>query len=328
MNKTEPQGAKIEKLSECFNKKHGEFLYSGTLALETALIAAGVKKNDYVILPDNVCFKVLLSVVRCKAIPILINPANRVNLTTGDVMESIRKYPVKAIILVHNFGIPVNVKSFRDRYADKYAIIEDCAQAWDLKCQGESVGKYSDFVITSFGSTKPTRYGFGGAIFGDSEDFKILLDYGDRRSRNSQKVLLPYVLPSSTKISSNVLMLIGNKVVKKQREIADAILSNLNNDKVTLWQSLDGDSPSWHRFPIWIHDKKDYARLMMIADRFNVIYELPFSTPLHKLPIAVSYNCVYVDNSKTTSYQINIKPFINSTKNIRKWCAALTSSKK
>ena len=173
MAKTDLKYEKQNLLASFFGKKYGEFLYSGTLAVETALISTEIKPGDYVLIPNNVCYRILLSLARLKVIPIIVTPQNGYVLTEFEIMKALEQFPVKAIILVHNLGLPVDIAAIKEICDNRVEIIEDAAQAWDIKCKGNSIGKSSDYVITSFGISKPLSLGVGGAIFSNDENFVI-----------------------------------------------------------------------------------------------------------------------------------------------------------
>lgn len=306
-------------LAAYFNKLYGEFLFSGTLSIEAALVSSGINKGDYVILPNNICYRVLLSVLRLQAIPIIIEPKNRLFLTVDDVGDILNKYKVKALILVHNFGLPVDVKSFKQLYGNSISIIEDASQAWDLRSNGAPIGIYADYVVTSFGITKPLSFGIGGALFSNDEKFKSFLDYGNKESRDNKDVSLPYVLPESVKLDIMQLVKKASLLVKKQRAIARILIEKFDNSEVSFWKPEQGDDPSWNRFPIWFKSMSLYQDFLVSLTKYNIVYELPHRRSLCDLPWSLKYKNLQINNSLDDVYRINIKTRSNSIGNIKNW---------
>jgi len=305
-------------LAGFFGKKYGKFLYSGTLAVETALIAGGVGKGDYVLIPNYVCYRVLLSTVRLGAIPIIVSPANGYTLTANDIAPVIEKYTVKVAVLVHHLGLPVDIGSIKKICHHGTVIIEDASQAWDIVSTGNKLGTESDYVVTSFGISKPLSLGIGGAIFGDDQNFLKLIDNYTSKSRVSEKALLPYGLPESFNINVENLIKTGNKIVSHQREIAKILSQGLEGTKWEFWQVKNGDNPTWHRFPMWTDDLEQFDKIIEQADIQGIKYEKPHRITLDKTPMA-GESVVVVDNLGKKYYHMLVKTRSNLLINIKKW---------
>lgn len=312
-----------DKLAQYFQKKYGEVVYSGTLAIEVALVAAGVKKGDYVILPDGVCYRILLSVTRLQAKPIIVTPSNGVTLIIDDVKSVFKKYNIKAIILVHNMGLPVDIKSFKEFVPKNTAIIEDAAQAWKLKYSGNAVGKHSDYVVTSFGKTKPLNLGFGGALFSNNILFKKYLDFNNKICRANSDAILPYALPETIRINIKKLIMRGDARIRNSQLIAATFLQNLDFLEIRVWHPGKSDVATWQRFPIFTNSKGVYKKLLVSATKHNIIYQLPHKLKLSATPMALKNNRLVVDNNIGTRYQINLSTTTNKAKNIKLWTKEL-----
>jgi dTDP-4-amino-4,6-dideoxygalactose transaminase len=130
---------------------HAIGVNSGTSALHLALIAAGVRPGDKVLLPANTFIATVWAVLYVGAVPV---PCD-VELTTGnlDVPDAERRIDrsVKAIIPVHLYGQPTNMEAVMD-LADRYslAVIEDAAQAIGARYRGKSVGSFGLLGCFSF----------------------------------------------------------------------------------------------------------------------------------------------------------------------------------
>lgn len=121
------------------------------------------------------------------------------------------------IIVTHQYGIIHNVKPIRKYCGSNMGIIEDVAQAWNMIDNNKNAGFYSDYVITSFGITKPLSLGYEGAIF-SNHDLIPHFDFYDSASRESNVALLPYTCANCDKIDISNLIKMGNNNVKKQRK--------------------------------------------------------------------------------------------------------------
>jgi dTDP-4-amino-4,6-dideoxygalactose transaminase len=121
--------------------RHAIGVNSGTSALHLALIAAGVRAGDKVLVPANTFIATVWAVLYVGAVPVVcdVEPASG-NIDVNDAEGRIDP-SVKAIIPVHLYGQPANmgaVVALADRYG--LAVIEDAAQAIGARYRGRPVG--------------------------------------------------------------------------------------------------------------------------------------------------------------------------------------------
>lgn len=310
------QKDEIKKFSKKFNKKYGVFTYSGEMAIEVALSNINVE-NRGVIIPNNICYRVLLSILRCKGIPIFIQPRN-FTLSKDDIKQVIKKYHnISAIIVAHQYGIKSNIKEIRREINNsEIKIIEDIAQGWGLT----DIGKYSDYVVTSFGKTKPLSLGIGGAVFSNFENMEKLLDLNSKISRMSKENILPYLLPNNLKISYKKIEKIGNRNINKQirnaRLMQEIILNRYDKE---VEYPITNDAV-WNRLPIWTLNEEIYKELINVLNHYNIQYELPYRIKLNEIPMLekTKYYCE-INNSEIKSFVILIKVRNLKRRNILKW---------
>jgi dTDP-4-amino-4,6-dideoxygalactose transaminase len=310
----------IEKvLAKSFNKENGIFLYSGTLAIEYALGVIEGIRGQYVILPNNVCYNVLLSVLRVGAIPVLVKPKNQLILTVEDVLEVKKEIDVKVVIAVHHLGIPVDVQKIRKRFLD-IIIIEDSSQFFYSDDEINNIGKFSDFVVTSFGSTKPLSFGIGGGLFSNND----LLEYANSDSVSSRyktTVVYPYLLPKSINIDANELMHNAKITIQRQRKFAEFLQGRLEKLPLEYWKTKneEGCGISWSRFPIWSDSIPFYQLIINTATKYNIRYQLPHKDNLECLPILKDHKYLFYDLSVESIYFMLIRTIGNNEKEVSLW---------
>src|SRR5690625_3339186 len=112
-------------------------LNSGTDALVIALEALGIGPGDEVITTPFSFFATSEAIIRVGATPVFgdIDPLT-CNLNTSTVAPLVTER-TKAIIPVHLFGLPLNLSEL---LALDIPVIEDCAQAFGAKRDGQLVG--------------------------------------------------------------------------------------------------------------------------------------------------------------------------------------------
>ncbi len=142
---------------------------NGTDAIQVALRAAGVEKNDKVLLPDMTFWATFESVVNVGAIPFTVDVSREtLHLTVAAVKEGIEKFNPKALLLVHLYGWACpETLGIRKLCEEKGVIlIEDCAQAIGVKIEGQSLLTNAYVATTSFYPAKVLgASGDAGGIF-------------------------------------------------------------------------------------------------------------------------------------------------------------------
>jgi len=142
---------------------------NGTDAIQVALRAAGVQKNDKVIIPDMTFWATFEAVVNVGAIPYTVDVSKEtLHLTLHALKEAIEKFQPKALIIVHLYGwaCPETLEIRKLCQEKGVLMIEDCAQAIGVKINGESLLTNAYVATTSFYPAKVLgASGDAGGIF-------------------------------------------------------------------------------------------------------------------------------------------------------------------
>ena len=159
--------------------KHAAALSSGTAAIHLALIILGIKPGDEVIASSFTFSATVNPIVYTGAIPVLVDSEPHTWNMDPDLLEkaiidrrswnSGRK--VKAIIVVHLYGMPANIERIME-IANKYEIpvIEDAAEALGSKFRGTQVGTFGKAGILSFNGNKIITTSGGGALISNDKE--------------------------------------------------------------------------------------------------------------------------------------------------------------
>ena len=188
-------GTKCREFEDSFSKfantKYAIALSNGTVALEIALRAIGIQKNDEVLVSPRTYIASASSIINCGAKPIFVDvDLNSQNIDPEKIQKHITK-KTKAIICVHLAGWPCEMKEIlKISKKNKLKVIEDCAQAHGAKINGKSVGSFGDIGCWSFCQDKiMTTGGEGGMVTTNSKNFwKNMWEYKDHgKSFNAMK---------------------------------------------------------------------------------------------------------------------------------------------
>ncbi|MCX7917847.1 MAG: DegT/DnrJ/EryC1/StrS family aminotransferase [bacterium] len=159
--------------SEEFEKKWAKFTdtkyciatSNGTVSLELALRALGIKAGDKVITTPVTFIATASCISELGAIPIFVD----IDFNTGQISaESIEQNidkDTKAVIGVHYGGYPFDIDKVK-KVCQKYKLflIEDAAHAHGTKWKGKHVGGFGQFGSFSFQESKSLQSGEGGAV--------------------------------------------------------------------------------------------------------------------------------------------------------------------
>jgi len=159
-----------EGLAAQVGRKHGIAVSSGTAALDIAVEALDISRGDEVILPTFTIISCIQQIVRTGATPVLVDSDPFTwNMDVGKIEDKITER-TKAIMVVHTYGLPVDMDPILD-LAMKYdlKIIEDAAEQIGQAYKGKPCGSFGDISTVSFYPNKHITTGEGGMALTDDE---------------------------------------------------------------------------------------------------------------------------------------------------------------
>lgn len=196
------QGPKVREFEEKFSNyvgaKYAVAVSSCTTALHLALVVAGIKPGDEVICPSLTFIATANAIRYVGGIPVFAEIGMDYNLDLANVKSLVTK-KTKAILLVHQLGMPANIDGFRDLCDEKnIVLIEDAACAAGSSYKGRKIGSHSELVCFSFHPRKVITTGDGGMIVTSNEEYshhlKLLRQHGmsvnDYERHRSKQVII------------------------------------------------------------------------------------------------------------------------------------------
>ena len=161
-----PEVKKFEKkFSKYIDRKYSVAVSNGTAALEIAVKALGIKKNDEVLIPNFTIISNALAVLRQHAKPVPIDcNLDDWNIKISDIEKKITN-KTKAIIVTHIYSFPNDMdKILKICKKRKIFIIEDAAEVLGLNYKNKKCGSFGDISTFSFYANKQVTTGEGGMI--------------------------------------------------------------------------------------------------------------------------------------------------------------------
>jgi perosamine synthetase len=151
-------------------RKHAIAVMNGSAALDAAVAALDLKPDDEVVLPSFTIISCVAAILRAGARPILVDCDPITWNATPEAIMSAVTPRTKAIMVVHIYGLPVDMDPILDFAARRgITVIEDAAEAQGLSYKGRPCGSLGDISTFSFYANKHITTGEGGIIVTDSD---------------------------------------------------------------------------------------------------------------------------------------------------------------
>lgn len=169
------EGPFVKQFEESFaqqvERKYAISVCNGSVALDAAVVALGIGVGDEVILPTFTIISCAGAIVRAGAIPVVVDSDPHTWNMDIEQIEAKITPKTKAIMVVHIYGLPVDMDPVL-ALARKYGlfIIEDAAEMHGQTYKGKPCGSFGDISTFSFYPNKHVTTGEGGMIVTDDPD--------------------------------------------------------------------------------------------------------------------------------------------------------------
>ena len=170
------QGPVLEHFEKAIAKKvkvkFAVAFNSGTAALHAAYFAAGVGKDDEIIVPSLTFAATANAALYLGAKLVFADSSSLTgNMDVSDARKKITK-KTKAIVPVDYAGRPADLREFRAlAKKHKLVLIEDGAQSLGATYRGKPIGTQADMTMFSFHPVKSITTGEGGVIVTNNEKY-------------------------------------------------------------------------------------------------------------------------------------------------------------
>jgi len=279
-----------ERFAEYIGVDYAVAVCNGTAALTLTLKAFDIGPGDEVIVPDYTFVATATSVLMVGARPIFVDVDTKTfNISINDVLEKLSPR-TRAIIAVHLFGHPADVKALREIAQDRGLIlIEDAAQAHGAEAYGKKVGSFGHAAIFSFYATKNITTGEGGIVV--TNDKKIVDRIKLLRNHGQVAKYIHETLGGNFRMTS-IQAAIGLAQLRKIDKLNEARRSNAALLSSILSNTRDVETPveeSWAKHVYHVYAVKlpsvsrDCVYECMLRNGIEVAIHYPL--PLHRQPL-------------------------------------------
>ena len=155
----------FEKKLESFFNSYVACTVNGTAALHLAIQAAGIKRNDEVLVPSITYVASLQAITATGAKPVICDVNDYDGLLSIEDAENKISKKTKGIMPVYFAGYSGDInKIYKFAKKHKLKVIEDAAHAFGSKHNNKKIGSKGDFVCFSFDGIKNITSGEGGCV--------------------------------------------------------------------------------------------------------------------------------------------------------------------
>jgi perosamine synthetase len=271
--------------------KHVVSVNSGTSALYAALLAAGIKQGDEVLIPSFTFVATANAVVAAGAKPVFVDiKKDDYTMDASDLNTKITKKS-KVVIPVHLYGHPCNIDEIGE-LADKHSlnVIEDACQSLGSSYKKKQTGTFGTLGCFSMYASKVLTAGEGGAIATDSDELadklKMIRNHGMVEGYDTRMLGLNLRLPELSAAVAKVQMQNLGKMLEIRRRNAE-LLSKLlfassKKYKVKIPEETIDKKFNWYLYTVAIQDKREEVKNKLVQK--NVGATVYYSPPVHKMP--------------------------------------------
>jgi dTDP-4-amino-4,6-dideoxygalactose transaminase len=164
------------KFAKMHTAKYGQCVNTGTVAIQAALKAIGIKPGDEVIVPAYTWEGTVGPVLLVNAVPVFVDVDPDTYCLDAKLIEKAITPKTKVILPVH-LGMRFADMDEILRVASKHKlkVVEDCAHAHGGMWKGKGAGSMGDMGAFSFQSSKLITSGEGGAVITQNLEYMELV---------------------------------------------------------------------------------------------------------------------------------------------------------
>ncbi len=292
--------------------KHAVAVNSGTAALHMALLAAGVKPGDEVIVPSFTFVATVEVVVLCGAQPVFVDISP---LTYNIDTEKFRKAvnaKTRAVIPVDLYGLSAEMQVI-SKIAKEHnlVVVEDAAQAHGAAYLGKSPGYFADMTCWSFYASKNMTTGEGGMITTDNDEYaealRCMKSHGEKGEYVSFMLGHNYRMPEIAAAIGITQLEKLPTFLEKRRRNAQRLTEKLSLVKrLTLPTEPEGYKHSWYLYTVRLKNSNRAERNKTVEElrKRGIGATVYYNTPIHFMPYYRQFAAHSLPETEKASEQV------------------------
>jgi perosamine synthetase len=286
-----PRVAEFERAFAAYTgTPYGVATSSGSTALMAALRGSGIGPGDRVVTTAFSYGATASTILSCGAEPVFADIDRRTyNLSPDDVAEVLRRQPgVRAILLVHLYGLPCAMDRFEALAASSGAmIIEDAAQAHGASFRGRRAGAFGRAAAFSFYPSKNITTGEGGMVTtsdpGVADRARLFVRGGERQQYQYEAEGYNYRMTEvAGALGSGQLTRLDDWNIRRRRNAARLTAGLEDLSWLACPVEPDGCFHVYHQYTIRVPKDRDALRRHLEVEGIGTRVYYP--APIHTTP--------------------------------------------
>ncbi len=276
-----------EEFAEYCEVPHAVGVASGTEALQLALLACGLGKNDEALTAAHTAVATVSAIEATGARPVLVDIDPARYALDPNLLEKSITPRTRAIVPVHLYGCPVDMDPVLKFAREKNLfVVEDCSQAHGALYEGRKVGSLGDIAAFSFYPTKNLgAFGDGGAVVTKNvelaEKVRLLRQYGWKEHYiSSVKGINSRLDELQAAILRAKLRHLDDWNIRR-RQLADLYFELLAGTELSLPSQPENSRHVFHQFVIR-HPRRDALKAYLKEQGIHSLIHYP--VPIHLQP--------------------------------------------
>jgi perosamine synthetase len=310
------EGPFIKKFEDNFSarvqRNYGIAVSNGSVALDIAIKALGIGETDEIILPTFTIISCAASIVRSGATPVLVDSDSKTWNIDINQIESKITSKTKAIMVVHIYGLPVDMNRIVE-LARKYnlKIIEDAAEMHGQTYYNLPCGSFGDISIFSFYPNKHITTGEGGMLVTNDNELHLKCKSLRNLCFNDERRFVHHELGWNFRMTNLQAALgvaqlerLDEFVIKKRKigEIYNNRFKNIKGLKLPLEQTEYAKNIYWVYAIVISEEIQMNAIEMMSLLAKKGIGTRPFFYPMHLQPVFINMGLFKNQNYPVSEY--------------------------
>jgi perosamine synthetase len=271
--------------------KHVISVNSGTAALHAALLAAGIKQGDEVLLPSFTFVATANAVAAAGAKPVFVDiKKNDYTIDVADLRAKITERS-KVVIPVHLYGHLSDMDEI-DELADKHSlnVIEDACQSLGSTYKQKQTGTLSLMGCFSMYASKVLTAGEGGAVATDSDEMadqiKMIRNHGMVEGYDTRILGLNLRLPELSAAVAKVQMQKLDMMLELRRRnaklLSKLLFPSAKKHGLVIPEETADKKFNWYLYTVAIQNHREEIKVMLNKDDIGAtVY---YNPPAHKTP--------------------------------------------
>lgn len=319
-------GPKLEEFEQAMAQyigvPHAVGVSSGTAGLHLCIRALNIGEGDEVIVPSFAFIAAANAIRYERAMPVFVDVDSATLNVDSAKIEAAITPRTKAILAVHTFGVPADMRSILDIAARHHLlVIEDACEALGTEIDGRRVGGFGDVAVFAFYPNKQITTGEGGMVVardaGTARRIRALRNQGRYESDDwLQHPELGYNYRLSEMQCALGLAQLGriDSILSARETVARGYHQRLQSGSLTLPPlAVAGARVSWFVYVVRLHaELKQHRDAILRALAEHGIGCARYFAPIHKQPAYAAWNDARLPVTESEAARTLALPFFNA----------------